>query len=121
MVNEVFHVSAGFDNCREFFVESEVTRAYFDLILGRSVPNTHTPIFGDPKYAWLTPLSTYRRCFGKFLSADCKDVAVDRDMPCALVARAFSLRSSQQERIPNPNYTSLCIGLACLQRRGELL
>ena len=86
MVNDV---SAEFDTCRQVIVESGVTRPCLDLILGRSVPNPHTPIFGDPKYAWLTPLSTYGRCFGKCLSADCIDVTVERDLPCALVARAF--------------------------------
>ena len=85
MVNEVFDVSAQFDTCRQVFVESGVNRPFLDLILGRSVPNPHTPIFGDPKYAWLTPLSTYGSCFGQCLSAGCKDVAVDRDMPWALV------------------------------------
>ena len=63
MVNEVFDVSAEFDNCRQVFVESGVTRPYLDLILGRSVPNPHTPIFGDRKYDWLTTLSTDGRCF----------------------------------------------------------
>ena len=56
VVNEVLDVSAEFDNCRQVFVESGVTRPYLDLVLGRSVPNTHTPIRGDPKYAWLTPV-----------------------------------------------------------------
>ena len=70
MVNEVFDVSAEFNTCRQVIVESGVTRPYLDLILGKFAPNTHTPIFGDPKYAWLTPLSTYGRCFGKCLSAD---------------------------------------------------
>ena len=56
MVNEVFDVSADFDTCRHVIVESGVTRPYLDLILGNSVPNPHTPIFGDLKYAWLTPL-----------------------------------------------------------------
>ena len=102
VVHEVFHVSAGFDNCRETFVESGFTRAYLDLILGRSVFNTHTPIFGDTKYAWLTPLSTYGRCFGRFLSADCKDVAVDRDMPCALVASAFHFALLNKRGSPTP-------------------
>ena len=63
VVNEVFDVSAKFDTCRQVIVESGVTHPYLDLILGRSVPNPHTPIFRDPKYAWLTPLSTYGRCF----------------------------------------------------------
>ena len=36
VVNEVFHVSAEFDNCRQVFVESGVTRPYLDPILGRS-------------------------------------------------------------------------------------
>ena len=91
MVNEVFDVSAEFDTSRQVIIESGVTRPYLDLILGESVPNLPTPIFGDRKYAWLTPLSTYGRCFGKSSSADCKFVAVDRDLPCALVARAFPL------------------------------
>ena len=93
MVNEVFDVSAEFHTCRQVIVESGVTRPYVDLILVKSVPNPHTPIFGDPKYAWLTPLSTYERCFRKCLSADCKDMAVERDLLCALVARAFPFRS----------------------------
>ena len=62
MVNEVFDVSAEFNTCRQVIVESRVTRPYLDLILGKSVPNPHTPIFGDLKYDWLTPLSTYGRC-----------------------------------------------------------
>ena len=113
MVKEVFDVSAEFDSCRQVIVESGVTRPYLDLILGRSVPNPHTPILKDPKYAWLTPLSTYGRCFGTCLSADCKDVAVERDLPCALVACAFPFA------VPNPNLdsTSLGISLACLRRR----
>ena len=102
MVNEVFDVSAEFDDCRQVFVESRVTRPYLDLILGRSVPNPQTPIFGDPKYAWLTPLSTYGRCFGKCLSTDCKDVAADRDMPCALVARAFPFAVPNKKGTPTP-------------------
>ena len=80
MLNEVFDVSAEFGTCRQVIVESGVTRPYPDLILRRSVPNPHRPIFGDPKYAWLTPLSTYGRCFGKCVSANCKDVAVDRNI-----------------------------------------
>ena len=102
VVYEVLDVSAEFDNCRQVFVESGVTRPYPDLILGRSKPNPHTPIFGDPKYAWLTPLSTYARCFGKCLSADCKDVGVNRDMPCALVPRAFPFAVPNKEGIPTP-------------------
>ena len=102
MVNEVFNVSAEFDTCRQVIVESGVTRPYLDLILGKSVPNPHTPIFGDPKYAWLTPLSTYGRCFGKCLSADCKDVAVERDLPCALVARAFPFAVPNKKGTPTP-------------------
>ena len=100
MVNEVFDVSADFDTCRQVIVESGVTRPYLDLILGKSVPNPHTPIFGDPKYAWLTPLSTYGRCFGKCLSADCKDVAVERDVPCALVAPAFPFAVPNKKGTP---------------------
>ena len=42
MVNEVFDVSAEFDTCLQVIVESGVTRAYLDLILGKSVPNPHT-------------------------------------------------------------------------------
>ena len=102
VVNEVFDVSAEFDTCRQVIVESGVTRPYLDLILGKSVPNPHTPIFGDPKYAWLTPLSTYGRCFGKCLSADCKDVAVERDLPCALVARAFPFAVPNKKGTPTP-------------------
>ena len=43
MVNEVFDVSAEFDTCRQVIVESGVTRPYLDLIIGKSVPNPHTP------------------------------------------------------------------------------
>ena len=120
VVNEVFDVSAEIDAGCQVIVESGVTRSYLDLILGRSVPNPHTLIFGDPKYAWLTPLSTYGCCFGKCLSADCKDVAVDRDMPCALVDHAFPFAVFNKNGNPNPNYTSLGIGLACLRCREEL-
>ena len=102
MVNKVFDVSAEFDTCRQVIVDSGVTRPYLDLILGRSVPNPHMPIFGDPKYAWLTPLSTYGCCFGKCLSADCKDVAVDRDMPCALVACTFPFAVPSKRGSPTP-------------------
>ena len=102
VVNEVFHVSAEFDTCRHVFVEPGVTRPSLDLILGRSAPNPHTPIFRDPKYAWLTPLSTYGCCLGKCLSADCKHVAVDGDMPCALVARAFPLAVPNKKGTPTP-------------------
>ena len=102
MVNEVFDVSAEFDTCRQVIVESGVTRPYLDLILGRSVPNLNTPIFGDPKYAWLTPLSTYGRYFEECLSADCKDVAVKRDLPCALVACAFPFAVPNDKRTPTP-------------------
>ena len=101
MVNEVFDVSAEFDTCRQVIVESGVTRPYFDLILGRSVPNPHTPISGDPKYAWPTPLSTYGRCFGKCPPADCTDVAVERDLPCALVAPAFPFAVHNKKGTPN--------------------
>ena len=100
MVNERFDVSAEFDTCRQVIVESGVTRPYLDLKLGKSVPTPHTPIFGDPKYTWLTPLSTYGRCFRKCLSADCKDVAVERDLPCALVARAFSFAVLNKKGTP---------------------
>ena len=65
MVNEVFDVSAEIDTCRQVTVESGVTRPHLDIILGKSVSNPHTSVFGDPKYAWLTQLSTYGRCFGK--------------------------------------------------------
>ena len=51
MVNEVFDVSAELDTCCKVIVESGVTRPHLDLILRKSVPNPHTPIFGDPKYA----------------------------------------------------------------------
>ena len=102
MVNEVFDVSAEFDTCRQVIVESGVTRPYLDLILGKSVPNPHTPIFGDPKYAWLTPLSNYGRCFGKCLSADCKNMAVERNLPCALVARAFPFAVPSKKGTPTP-------------------
>ena len=100
VVNEVFDVSAEFDTSRQEIVESGVSRPYPDLILGKSVPNPHRPIFGDPKYAWLTPLSTYRRCFRKCLSAGCKDVAVERDLPCALVARAFHFAVPDRKGTP---------------------
>ena len=83
-------------------VESGVTRPYLDLILGRSVPHPHTPIFGDPKYAWLTPLSTYGGCFGNCLSADCKDVAVERDLPCAQVACAFPFAVANKKGTRTP-------------------
>ena len=102
MVNEVFDVSAEFDTCRQVIVESGVTRPYLDLILGKSVLNPHTPIFGDPKYAWLTPLSSFGRCFGKCLSADCKKVAVERDLPCALVAHAFPFPVRNRKGTPTP-------------------
>ena len=102
VVNEVFDVSAQFDTFRQVIVESGVTRPYLDLILWKSVPNPHTPIFGDPKYAWLTPLSTYGRCFGKCLSADCKHVAVERDLPCALVACAFPFAVPNKKGSPTP-------------------
>ena len=102
MVNKVFDVSAEFDTCHQVIVESGVTRPYLDLILGKSVPNPHTPIFRDPKYAWLTPLSTYGRCFRKCLSGDCKDVAVERDLPCALVARAFPFEVPNKKGTPTP-------------------
>ena len=46
------------------------------------------------------PLSTYGRCFRKCLSADCKDVAVERDLPCALVARAFPFAVSNKKGTP---------------------
>ena len=120
MVNEVFDVSAEFNTCRQVIVESGVTRPYLDLILGRSVPNPHTPIFGDPNYAWLTPLSTYGRCFGKWLSADCKDVAVERDLPCALVPRAFPFAVPNKKGTPTPIIRMLALVLACLRRRVEL-
>ena len=102
VVYEVFDVSAEFDTCRQVIVESGVTRPYLDLIPRNSVPNPHTPIFGDPKYAWLTPLSTYGRCFRKCLSADCKDVAVERDLPCALVAGAFLFAVKKKKGTPTP-------------------
>ena len=102
VVNEVFDVSAEFHTCCQVIVESGVTRPYLDLILGKSVPDPHTPIFGDPKYAWLTPLSTYGRCSRKCLSADCKDVAVERDLPCALVARAFAFAVPKKKGTPAP-------------------
>ena len=98
----MFDVSAEFDTCRQVIVESGVTRPYLDRNVRRSVPNLHTPIFGDPNYAWLSPLSTYGRCFGKCLSADCKDVAVERDLPCALVARAFSFAVPKKKGTPTP-------------------
>ena len=100
MVNKVFDVSAEFDTCRQVIVESGVTRPYLDLILGRSVPNPHTPIFRDPRYTWLTLLSTYGRCFGKCLSADCKDVAAERDLLCALVARALPFAVPNKKGTP---------------------
>ena len=102
VVNKVFDVSAEFDTCRQVIVESGVTRRYLDLILGKSVPNPHTPIFGYPKYAWLTRLSTYGRCFGKCLSADCRDVAVERDLPCALLAHAFPFAVPNRKGTPTP-------------------
>ena len=102
MVNEVFNVSAEFDTCCQVIVVSGVTRPYLDLILGKSVPNLPTPIFGDRKYALLAPLSTYGRCFGKCSSADCKDVAVERDLPCALVARAFPFAAPNKKGTPTP-------------------
>ena len=102
MVTKVFDVNAEFHTCCQVIVESGVTRPYLDLILGRSVPNPHTPISGDPRYAWLTPLSTYGRCFGKCLSAHCKDVAVERDLPCALVARAFPFGVPNKKGTPTP-------------------
>ena len=109
MVNKVFDVSAEFDTCPQVLVESGVTRPYLDLILGRFVPNPHMPIFRDPKYAWLTLLSTYGSCFGKCLSADCKDVAVDRDMPCALVARAFPFAVPNKRGTPTPTKRLLAL------------
>ena len=102
MVNEVFDVSAEFDTCCQVIIESGVTGPYLDLTLGRTVPNPNTHIFGDPKYAWLTPLSTYGRCFGKCLSADCKDVAVGRDLPCALVAPALPFAVANKKGTPTP-------------------
>ena len=51
MVNEVFDVSSEFDTSSQVIVESAVTRPCLDLMLQKSVPNPHTPIFGDPKYA----------------------------------------------------------------------
>ena len=102
MVNEVFDVSAEFDTCCQVIVESGVNHPYLDLILGKYVPNPHMPIFGDPEYAWLTPLSTYERCFGKCSSADCNDVAVERDLPCALVARAFLFPVPNKKGTPTP-------------------
>ena len=102
MVNKVFDVSAEFDTCRQVIVESGVTSPYLDLILGKSVPNPHTPIFGDPKYGWLTPLSTYVRYFGKCSSAECKDVAVERDLLCALVARDFPFGVPNKKGTPTP-------------------
>ena len=102
VVNEVFDVSAKFDTCCQVIVESGVSRPYLDLILGRSVPNQHTPIFRDPNYAWLAPLSTYGRCFGKWLSANCKDVSVKRDLPCALVACAFPFAVPNKKGTPTP-------------------
>ena len=100
VVNEVFDVSAQFNTCRQVIVECRVTRPYLDLILRRSVPHSHTPTFGDPKYAWLTSLSTYGCCFGRFFSADCKDVALDRHMPCALVARALPFAVPNKKGTP---------------------
>ena len=102
VVKKVFDVSAEFDTCRQVIVESGVTRPYLDLILGKYIPDPHIPIFRDPKCAWLTPLSTYGRCFGRCLSADCKDVAVESNLPCALVVRAFPLAVPNKKSIPTP-------------------